>query len=237
MKPALLSIVLLCAAVFLAAGVVQAADGAITTEEQIQSYMLGNLVAKDFKEEGIVVDQDVFMSAVKDTLSGSNLKLNENEMKQAFATFLLQMGNKRAERKAKEADVNKKAGEAFLAANAKKQGVKTLPSGLQYMVLKEGKGPSPTAKDVVTLHYYGSSIDGECFDKSIERGAPAFFGMADVLPGWEEALKIMKPGAKWRVFVPPQLAYGGKGLPDKVGPDSTLIYDLELFSVFKEKKK
>ena len=129
------------------------------------------------------------------------------------------------------AEANKKKGEEFLAENAKKQGVKTLPSGLQYLVLKEGTGKRPTATDEVEVHYHGTLLDGTVFDSSVERGEPASFPVGRVIAGWTEALQLMKEGAKWRVFIPSKLAYHQRGAPPKIGPNETLIFEIELLHV------
>lgn len=128
------------------------------------------------------------------------------------------------------AETNKKRGEEFLAANQKKEGVKTLPSGVQYVVLKEGTGKQPKVSDSVTLHYQGSTIDGKVFYSSVKMGEPARFYLVRVIPGWHEVLPLMKVGSKWRVFIPPKLAYGGQGNTD-VGPNETLIYEIELLKI------
>jgi len=133
---------------------------------------------------------------------------------------------------AKAGEANKAAGEAFLAENGKRAEVKTTPSGLQYEVLEEGNGPQPTAQDQVEVHYTGKLIDGTVFDSSVDRGVPATFGVTQVIPGWVEALQLMKAGSKWRLFIPSQLAYGPQGTPGgPIGPDSTLIFDVELIKV------
>jgi FKBP-type peptidyl-prolyl cis-trans isomerase len=131
------------------------------------------------------------------------------------------------------AEQNLKDGEAFLAANAKKSGVKTLPSGLQYMVIKEGKGKRPAATDLVTVHYRGTLINGTEFDSSYRRGQPATFPLNQVIRGWTEGVQLMKEGAKYRFFIPPQLAYGPRGAGGVIGPNATLIFDVELISVQK----
>ncbi len=129
------------------------------------------------------------------------------------------------------AEANKKKGEDFLAANAKKKGVKTLPSGLQYLVIKEGTGKKPGPTDEVEVHYHGTLIDGTVFDSSVDRGEPASFPVNRVIPGWTEVLQLMKEGAKWRVFIPSKLAYRQRGAPPKIGPNETLIFEIELLHV------
>jgi FKBP-type peptidyl-prolyl cis-trans isomerase FklB len=136
-----------------------------------------------------------------------------------------------ADSRASQAEANKKKGEEFLAANAKKEGVKTLPSGLQYLVLKEGTGKKPGPTDEVEVHYHGTLIDGTVFDSSVDRGEPATFPVNRVIPGWTEALQLMKEGAKWRVFIPSKHAYRQRGFPPKIGPNETLIFEIELLHV------
>jgi FKBP-type peptidyl-prolyl cis-trans isomerase FklB len=141
------------------------------------------------------------------------------------------MQEKRQKQQAELGAKNKTEGEAFLAANAKKEGVVTLPSGLQYQILTEGQGENPKATDQVTVQYRGTLIDGTEFDSSYSRGQPATFRLNQVIKGWTEALQLMKPGAKWKLFVPAALAYGDKGAGPKIGPNSTLIFEVELISV------
>jgi len=132
---------------------------------------------------------------------------------------------------------NKAAGEAFLAENAKKEGVKVTKSGLQYKIIEEGEGPSPGPSDMATVNYRGTLIDGTQFDSSYDRGQPATFPVGGVIAGWTEALQLMKPGAKWQLFIPSDLAYGERGAGKDIGPNSTLVFDVELLSVEKGEKK
>ncbi len=129
------------------------------------------------------------------------------------------------------AQVGREKGEAFLAENAKKEGVKTLPSGLQYKVLKDGTGKQPTKEDTVSVHYKGTLVDGREFDSSYKRGEPAEFGVTQVIKGWTEALQLMKEGAKWQIFLPSSLAYGDRGAGDLIGPNETLVFEVELLKV------
>jgi FKBP-type peptidyl-prolyl cis-trans isomerase FklB len=126
---------------------------------------------------------------------------------------------------------NRKKSEEFLAANAKKEGVKTLPDGLQYIVLKEGTGKKPSATDEVEVHYHGTFIDGKVFDSSVERGEPSSFPVNRVIPGWTEALQLMKEGSKWKIFIPSDFAYGPHGRPPKIGPNQALVFEVELLHV------
>ena len=152
--------------------------------------------------------------------------------KTVIREYFTEMEKQQQAEAAKAGAANRAAGEAFLAENGKRAEVKTTPSGLQYEVLEEGNGPQPTAQDQVEVHYTGKLIDGTVFDSSVDRGVPATFGVTQVIPGWVEALQLMKAGSKWRLFIPSQLAYGPAGTPGgPIGPDSTLIFDVELLKV------
>lgn len=157
-------------------------------------------------------------------------------MEQVQACIGAYMGEKQKvkdqEEKAK-AGVNLEKGKKFLEDNGKRKGVITLPSGLQYEILKEGNGPKPTATDKVTTHYHGTTIDGKVFDSSVERGQPAQFGVNQVIPGWTEALQLMPVGSKWKLFIPSNLAYGESGAGGAIGPNETLVFEVELISIDK----
>ncbi|MBF9254695.1 FKBP-type peptidyl-prolyl cis-trans isomerase [Pontibacter sp. 172403-2] len=191
------------------------------------SYIIGRDMAANLRKQGIEVEADPFMQGLKEVAAGKPSSLSQDEIQQAMTALQQEMGQKQS---AQGSD-NKKAGEAYLAENSKKEGVKTLPSGLQYQVLKEGNGKSPSKTDTVTTHYHGTLIDGTVFDSSYERGQPATFPVNGVIAGWTEALQLMKEGAKWRLFIPSELAYGSQGAGDAIGPNATLIFDVELLSV------
>ena len=173
----------------------------------------------------------MFVRGVKDALSDGKLLLTHQEMMQTMMSFQKEMMEKRTAKANAAAETNKKEGEAFLAENAKKEGVKTLPSGLQYKVLKAGDGPTPKATDRVTLHYRGTLSDGTEFDSSIAGGEPATFSVKGVIKGWTEALQLMKVGDKWQVFIPGHLAYGERNRGGKIGPNATLIFEMELLGI------
>jgi len=154
-----------------------------------------------------------------------------DEAKAEIQSFFGEMEKKQQEAAAKMAEANSAAGEAFLLENGKRVEVKTTPSGLQYEVLVDGDGPQPTAEDRVEVHYTGKLIDGTVFDSSVDRGMPATFGVTQVIPGWVEALQLMKAGSKWRLFIPSALAYGPQGAGGIIGPNQTLIFDVELLKV------
>ena len=214
--------------------VASAADApALKTEKDKLSYSLGMDVAGSFMRQGVEVDPGVFARGFADAYSGGPTLLTEAEVKTAIANLQKSLMAKQQAKFKEEAVKNKAAGEAFLAANAKKPGVVTLPSGLQYKVIKEGTGPMPTAGDTVTVNYKGTLIDGTEFDSSYKRGTPATFPVKGVIPGWTEALQKMKVGSTWELFIPPKLAYGERGAGHVIGPDSTLIFEVELLSIKK----
>jgi len=158
-------------------------------------------------------------------------KMTYDEAKAEIQSFFGEMEKKQQEAAAKMAEVNQKAGEQFLAENAKRPEVKVTASGLQYEVLTEGTGAQPTKDDQVEVHYTGKLIDGTVFDSSVERGVPATFGVTQVIAGWVEALQMMKAGSKWRLYIPSHIAYGAQGAGNVIGPNATLIFDVELLKV------
>jgi FKBP-type peptidyl-prolyl cis-trans isomerase FklB len=197
------------------------------------SYIIGRDMAANFKKQGIEVDPEIFLQGFKEALSGAESKLNPEEVQAAMMALQQEMQSRQSAGKGAMAEANKQEGEAFLAQNKNREGVNTLPSGLQYMVLQEGNGASPGPTDKVTTHYHGTLIDGTVFDSSYERGQPATFPVNGVISGWTEALQRMQEGAKWRLFLPANLAYGAQGAGEDIGPNATLIFDVELISVNK----
>lgn len=191
------------------------------------SYIIGRDMATNLKKQGIEVEADSFMKGLKDVQSGTESSLSQQEVQEAMMALQQEMSQKQNA----AGSANQQAGETFLAENKNKEGVQTLPSGLQYIVLQEGNGKSPSSNDTVTTHYHGTLIDGTTFDSSYERGQPATFPVNGVIAGWTEALQLMKEGAKWRLFVPANLAYGTQGAGDVIGPNATLIFDVELLQV------
>lgn len=189
------------------------------------SYGLGMGIGQNLLSMGVSdVNVDDFVAAIKAVLSGEKPEMTHAEA-QKVVNDRFQELSEQAYAKMKE------EGEAFLAANSKKEGVVTLPSGLQYEVLVEGTGKQPTASDRVQCHYEGTLIDGTLFDSSIKRGEPAVFGVTQVIPGWVEALQLMKEGAKWRLYIPYQMAYGEHGAGEMIPPYSALIFEVELIKV------
>jgi len=195
------------------------------------SYSIGLNIGKDFKAQNIEVNPELLARGIKDAISDTKPLLTDEEIQEAIGSFQ-QERMAEAEEMAKAAgEKNRQEGESFLLENAKKEGVVTLPSGLQYKVIEEGTGKSPEPGDQVTVHYRGTLVDGTEFDSSYERGEPVTFPVGGVIPGWTEALQLMKEGAKWQLFIPPSLAYGEKGAGQVIGPNATLIFDVELISV------
>ncbi len=202
----------------------------IDTPEKKFSYVLGIQFGQQLKNEGIMVDAAAFAAGIDDVLRGNSPKMSMQEMQAA-----LQAGkNKLIMEKQAEAQAAMEVGKAFLEKNKKQKGVVVLPSGLQYIELKAGKGNSPGAESKVTVHYRGALIDGTVFDSSYKRGEPTSFSLDGVIPGFREAISMMKPGAKWKVFIPSDLGYGPNGAGGAIGPNETLIFEIELLSVEEE---
>ncbi len=196
------------------------------------SYALGLSMGNNFRGSGIkTLNIKDFADGVAAVFEGAQPKMSYDEAKAEIKNFFEAMEAEQRAAAAKMGEVNEAAGKKFLEENGKRVEVKTTASGLQYEVLSEGTGKQPVASDSVTVHYTGKLIDGTVFDSSVERGAPATFGVTQVIPGWVEALQMMKEGAKWRLFIPSNLAYGPNGAGNVIGPNSTLIFDVELIKV------
>lgn len=192
------------------------------------SYAYGLMIARQLTERGIEINLDQFTSAFKTVTAGEEPLLNEEEVSAAFEENQKQVAMSNMSPADKE---NMEAGEKFLEENAKKEGIKTTDSGLQYEVLKEGEGEQPAATDVVEVHYHGTLIDGTVFDSSVDRGEPTSFPLNRVIPGWTEGVQLMKEGAKYRFYVPQDLAYGERGAGADIKPFSTLIFEVELLDI------
>jgi FKBP-type peptidyl-prolyl cis-trans isomerase FklB len=188
---------------------------------------IGRNLANDLKKQLIDIDSNLLTKGIQDALAGAKPLLTDQEIQETMVAFQKEMMAKWEEIGKK----NKAEGEAFLAENKKKEGVKTLPSGLQYKVIKAGTGKKPKADDTVTVNYRGTLINGTEFDSSYKRGQPATFGVSGVMPGWGEALQLMGEGAKWQLFIPSNLAYGERGTSGIIGPNATLIFEIELVSI------
>ena len=204
----------------------------VTTPKQRVSYSIGVDLGNNFKRQSIDVDPKVVAAGIADAIAGKTV-LTEAEMREAMTKFQQEMMAKMQGGQKADGEKNLKAGEAFLAANATKDGVKTTASGLQYKIINSGTGNTPKATDTVKTHYHGTLIDGTVFDSSVDRKEPATFPVNGVIPGWTEALQLMKEGDKWQLYVPAKLAYGERGAGGKIGPNSTLIFDVELLSIEK----
>ena len=210
-----------------------AAEEAATfsTQKDKVSYGIGMNIGNNLKRDGIDVDGALLLKGLRDGISGGKALLSEDEYRATMTALQKDLMEKQAEAAKKIAGKNKEEGEAFLAGNKKKEGVVTLPSGLQYKVVKAGDGKSPTAKDTVETHYRGTLIAGTEFDSSYKRGQTATFPVGGVIPGWTEALQKMKVGDKWQLFVPSNLAYGERGAGAQIGPNAALIFEVELISI------
>ena len=186
------------------------------------SYGLGILLGESLKQQGFekLVAAD-FVKSFEAVISGGKPEMTAEEANKLVQTHLAGTVGKR----------NLEAGQAYLTKNATRSEVVTLPSGMQYEILTSGNGPKPKATDKVTTHYHGTLIDGQVFDSSVQRGQPATFPVNGVIPGWVEALQLMGTGSKWRLFIPPHLAYGDRGAGQMIGPNATLVFDVELLSI------
>jgi len=197
----------------------------LNTEMEKVSYSLGVNVAKSVKSQGLEsIDSEAIAKAFKDVFEGNTLEISEEEANIVLQDYFGKIANEKQV-------ANTEAGQKFLDENAKRDGVITTATGLQYEVLKEGSGDSPKETDKVTVHYHGTLIDGTVFDSSVDRGQPATFPVNGVIPGWVEALQLMNPGAKYKLFIPSNLAYGERGAGGAIGPNATLVFEVELISI------
>jgi len=202
-----------------------------TTDKDKASYAIGMNIGKSMKRDGLDLDTNLVMQGFKDAMSGAPSKMTDAEVQEAMTKLRNDVMARREQDMQREGEASKKAGDQFLAANKGKEGVVTLPDGLQYKVLKEGTGPKPRLTDQVVCNYRGTLLDGTEFDSSYKRGKPETFGVNQVIKGWTEALMLMPIGSKWQLFIPPDLAYGEKGAGNMIPPNSTLIFEVELLSV------
>ena len=217
-----------------------AAAPALKTRKEKFSYALGmnigNGLGTNLKKQSVEVDPNLVAQGLKDSMGDGKTRLTEEEAK-AVLTEVQNEVRQQQQGKVKEAaDKNKTEGDTFLAANKSKDGVVTLPSGLQYKILTEGTGAKPTAADTVVCNYRGTLLDGTEFDSSYKRGQPATFPVGGVIKGWTEALQLMATGSKWQLFIPANLAYGDKGAGGEIGPGATLIFEVELISIMDKNK-
>jgi FKBP-type peptidyl-prolyl cis-trans isomerase FklB len=213
------------------------ADKELKTDKEKRSYSMGfnigSNISRDFKNQSIDVDNDVMARGITDALAGRKAALSEKEMHDAITGLQKEVMEQRAAKMNQMSEKNKKEGEAFLADNKNKPGVVTLPDGLQYKILKEGSGAKPKATDKVKVNYKGTFLNGNEFDSSYKRGQPAVFAVNAVVKGWTEVLQLMKEGSTFQVWVPSDLAYGEQGAGNVIGPNQTLIFEIELISIEK----
>jgi FKBP-type peptidyl-prolyl cis-trans isomerase FklB len=192
-------------------------------------YNMGSTLRKQIGAD--TIDAAAFLQGMQQSLAGQKASLSSIEQERALKAFITTVQAQQVKKQAETVENNKKKGDEYLANNKKQKGVVVRPSGLQYQVLKEGSGKQPTASDEVQVHYHGTLLDGTVFDSSIDRGEPVTFRVNRVIPGWTEALQLMKEGSKVRVVIPPDLAYRQRGAPPKIGPNETLIFEIELLKV------
>lgn len=215
---------------FSAVSLYAAEDVTLKTPKEKLSYVIGAQIGNDLKSQSIDVDPALVNRGLQDSILGKGLLISDQEAKEIIGAYQKERAGKMAEEKKKLGEKNKQEGAAFLAENKKKEGVKTLASGLQYKVIKEGTGKTPKPTDTVVTQYRGALVNGTEFDSSYKRGEPATFPVNGVIRGWTEALQLMKEGSKWQIVVPPELAYGEQGA-GPIGPNATLIFEVELVSI------
>ncbi|MGB5537706.1 MAG: FKBP-type peptidyl-prolyl cis-trans isomerase [Thiogranum sp.] len=203
----------------------------LKTENDKINYSVGYRLGSDFQRQGVEINSNIVQKAIDDATGGGEALMTEEEMRTVMVNMATRLKAEQMEKMKQQGAENSKTGEAFLAENAGKEGVKTTDSGLQYKVITAGEGKSPQKSDKVTVHYRGTLIDGTEFDSSYSRNKPATFGVGQVIPGWTEALLMMKEGDKWEIVLPSKLAYGERGAGAKIPPNSTLVFEVELISV------
>ena len=210
----------------------------LKTQKDKVSYALGANLGTNLHKQSVEVDTAIVLRGLKDALAAGKMLLTDDEARAVLTQLQTDVRNKQMEKMKAASELNKKEGTEFLAANKSKDGIVTLPSGLQYKILTEGMGPKPTTTDTVSCNYRGTLLDGTEFDSSFKRGQPASFPVTGVIKGWTEALQLMPVGSKWQLFIPSELAYGDRGADPRsgIGPGATLIFEVELLSI-QEKAK
>jgi FKBP-type peptidyl-prolyl cis-trans isomerase len=204
----------------------------LKTQKDKASYAIGLNIGRSMHKDSVDVDTAILLRGLKDGLAGTKPLLTDDEARATMVALQADLRKKQEEKMLVQGEANKKEGEAFLADNKTKDGVVTLPSGLQYKILKEGTGPKPAATDSVVCNYKGTLLDNTEFDSSYKRGQPATFPVSGVIKGWTEALQLMPVGSKWQLFIPSELAYGARGGPGGgIGPNATLVFEVELMSI------
>jgi FKBP-type peptidyl-prolyl cis-trans isomerase len=209
----------------------------LKTQKEKFSYSLGMKMGENLHKQSVPVDPAIMARGLRDALSGGKTLLTDDQAQAAIMEVQNDMRQKQQAKMQVEGAANKKEGEAFLAGNKGKESIVTLPSGMEYKILKQGTGPKPTANDTVVCNYKGTLINGTEFDSSYKRGQPATFPVSGVIKGWTEALQLMPVGSKWQLFIPSDLAYGDRGAGPDIGPDSTLIFEVELMSIEDKSKE
>ena len=208
-----------------------ASGSAFKTQKEKLSYAIGMEMGKGVKTQGLDVDPSILEQGLKDALSGAKAQMSDDEIKQVITSLQQEIRQKQMQAQETAAAENKTKGEAYLAANAKKDGVVALPDGLQYKILTAGQGKKPLESDTVMCNYKGTFVDGTEFDSSAQAGKPVPFEVKNVIPGFKEVLQLMPVGSKWQVVVPSNLAYGERGAGGVIGPNATLIFEIELVSI------
>ena len=208
-----------------------AAPLTLKTPEEKFSYALGMNLGSNLHRQSVAVDPAILLQGLKDSLSGGKTLLTDDEERSTLMEVQNQLRKKEQDKMQAMGEENKKQGDAFLAANKSKEGVVALPSGLQYKILTQGTGPRPTVSDTVVCNYRGTLLDGQEFDSSYKRGQPATFPVGRVIKGWTEALQLMPVGSKWQLFIPSDMAYAERGAGAAIGPNATLVFEVELLSI------
>jgi FKBP-type peptidyl-prolyl cis-trans isomerase FklB len=229
-----INISLAAVAMVLTLGACSGKEQTVVNMESLQdkvSYGIGLRIGRDFKAQQVDLKPDLLMKGIEDGLSGAEPLLTDEQIRETMVAFQQEMMEREKTRLEEASVKNAEEGKQFLEANAQKEGVVTLPSGLQYKVVTEGSGKQPAAEDIVKVHYRGTLVDGTEFDSSYSRNEPAEFPVGGVIPGWTEALLLMKEGAKWQLVLPPELAYGERGAGPRIGPNATLVFEVELLEV------
>ena len=221
--------------VFLAGPAV--AEETYTQKKDKVGYTIGLNMGRDFARRELEIGLDAFVQGFKDGMAGSEPKISDEQRQETMMQLAAEMKAKQEAKIKLETEKNLKEGQEFMAANAKKDGVVVLESGLQYKVIQEGTGDNPKAEDTVTVNYKGTLVDGTVFDSTESRGKPATFAVNKVIQGWTEALQLMKVGSKWIIYLPSNLAYGPRGAGEVIGPEKTLVFEVELIAIEKSEKK
>jgi FKBP-type peptidyl-prolyl cis-trans isomerase FklB len=203
----------------------------LKTYQDSVSYAIGYNIGQNFKMQSVEVDANILAAAINDVLNDRNTLLDEEQANEVMMSYQTHLMEKQEEKRMSEGQTNKEAGQKWLAENKKKEGVQTTASGLQYKVITMGDGPKPTSNDRVKCHYRGTLIDGKQFDSSFDRGEPAIFPVTGVISGWTEVLQLMPVGSKWEVYIPSELGYGERGAGEDIGPNATLIFEIELLGI------